>query len=101
MAVALRNQIAPVERTPPRLGKQCHFGEPKAEMANWMQPFVRRTGYRLHPIGCGHGSAPAAKICALKIFFIIFVDRIFTTFIRLPFTNTSDAMAPMRALSCV
>jgi hypothetical protein len=51
--------------------------------------------------GVGMCSAPAAKTCALKIFFIIFVDGIFTTFIRLPFTNTSDAMAPMLALSCV
>jgi hypothetical protein len=48
---------------------------------------------------CVH--AQAAKICALKIFFIIFVDGIFTTFIRPPFTNTSDAIRENHAASCV
>jgi len=36
-----------------------------------------------------------------NIFFIIFVDGMFTSFIASPFTNTSHAPAPMRAISCV
>ena len=39
---------------------------------------------------------PAISIC-----FIIFVDRMFTTFIAGVFTNTSDVMEPKRERSCV
>jgi hypothetical protein len=36
-----------------------------------------------------------------KIFFTIFVDGMFTTFIARLFTNTSHAFAGFRAISCV
>jgi hypothetical protein len=36
-----------------------------------------------------------------KIFFIIFVDRIFTTLFEPPFTNAFDAAAPIAAISCL
>jgi hypothetical protein len=36
-----------------------------------------------------------------KIFFIIFVDGMFTTFIARPFTNVSDALRKNRTTSCV
>ena len=38
---------------------------------------------------------------AHEIFFIIFVDGIFTTFIARLFTNTSDAIRANPAMSCV
>jgi len=36
-----------------------------------------------------------------NIFFIIFVDEIFTTFIARPFTKTFHALKRMCAISCV
>jgi hypothetical protein len=36
-----------------------------------------------------------------RIFFIILVDGMFTTFIARPFTNVSDALRKNRATSCV
>ncbi|MBR1267646.1 hypothetical protein JQ629_09010 [Bradyrhizobium sp. AUGA SZCCT0222] len=36
-----------------------------------------------------------------NIFFIIFVDGMFTTFIALPFTKPSQARQQVRAISCV
>ena len=36
-----------------------------------------------------------------KVFFIIFVDRIFTTFIARPFTNAFDVTSANAAISCV
>ena len=41
------------------------------------------------------------KITPAKVFFIIFVDGIFTTFIARLFTNTSDAIGENPAMSCV
>jgi len=38
---------------------------------------------------------------AVQIFFIIFVDRIFTTFIQPPFTNALDVTTQTHAFSCV
>jgi hypothetical protein len=38
---------------------------------------------------------------ARKIFFIIFVDGMFTSFVARLFTNTSDAFDGIRAISCV
>ncbi len=36
-----------------------------------------------------------------KIFFIIFVDAIFTTLLERPFTNVFDVMTQTPALACV
>jgi hypothetical protein len=44
---------------------------------------------------------PRSNTGTRNIFFIIFVDGMFTSFIACPFTNTSHASAPMRAISCV
>jgi len=33
--------------------------------------------------------------------FVIFVDEIFTTLFEPPFTNVSDAIAPIAAISCL
>jgi len=41
--------------------------------------------------------APSSR----KIFFIIFVDGMFTTFVARLFTNTSHAFDGIRAISCV
>ena len=41
------------------------------------------------------------KIASAKIFFIIFVDRIFTTLFECPFTNAFDVIGPKRAGACV
>ena len=41
------------------------------------------------------------KIAPAKIFFIIFVDGIFTTFIAGLFTNTPHAIRENHAASCV
>jgi hypothetical protein len=37
----------------------------------------------------------------LRSSFIIFIDRIFTTFIERPFTNAIDARRKTRAMSCL
>jgi hypothetical protein len=44
--------------------------------------------------------ASVVRTCA-KIFFIIFVDGIFTTFIARLFTNTSHAIRENPVMSCV
>jgi len=36
-----------------------------------------------------------------EYFFVIFVDEIFTTLFEPPFTNVSDAIAPIAAISCL
>jgi len=41
------------------------------------------------------------KIAPAKIFFIIFVDGMFTTFIERSFTNTSHAIGESCAICCV
>jgi len=41
------------------------------------------------------------KIAPAKVFFIIFVDRIFTTLFECPFTNVFDVTAPTQVISCV
>ena len=41
------------------------------------------------------------KIAPAKIFFIIFVDGIFTTLFEWLFTNVFDVTAPTRVIPCV
>jgi hypothetical protein len=41
------------------------------------------------------------QIRAHEIFFIIFVDRIFTSFIELAFTNVFDVMRELHVMSCL
>ena len=41
------------------------------------------------------------KIAPAKIFFIIFVDGIFTTLFGWLFTNVFDVTAPTQVISCV
>jgi hypothetical protein len=44
---------------------------------------------------------PHSRTGTLRNFFIIFVDRIFTTFIERPFTNAFDARSEIAANPCV
>ena len=41
------------------------------------------------------------QIRAHEFFFIIFVDRIFTSFIELAFTNACDVMRESHVMSCL
>jgi hypothetical protein len=53
----------------------------------------------VHPPSCGADGGSCTH--PRKIFFVDFVDGIFTTFIERPFTNTFDAIGESRAISCV
>jgi hypothetical protein len=51
------------------------------------------------PLGRSHNRGSSGQ--TPEIFFTIFVDGIFTTFIVRLFTNTSDAICANSATSCV
>jgi hypothetical protein len=50
---------------------------------------------------CNRTSESEPEYASAENSFIIFVDRIFTTFSELPFTNVFDAIAPIAAVSCL
>ena len=66
-----------------------------------MQPFARAARYRYARLGVKNVECEPCGNRRCKTFFIIFVDRIFTTFIQPPFTNALDVTTQTHALSCV